>query len=102
MVVEDLVAGPLWRPFLIVSGPGRPEKGRQRPQLDCCAYNVTTTVSMSWEGFSCCRKFFICRRNVFYVVGRTPSRVGGYPGVRGSPWTLRIYFADGSVCVCVR
>ena len=28
--------------------------------------------------------------------------MGGYPGARGSPWTLRIYFADGSVCVCVR
>ena len=32
-------------------GPWRTKKGRQRPRFDCFAHNVTTTVSMSWEGF---------------------------------------------------
>ena len=51
--------------------------GRQRPQFDCFAHNVTTTVSMSWEGFflSWEGRFIAGGGNDFYVGGTAPSRV---------------------------
>ena len=68
-------------PFLTISGPWRTKKGRQRPQFDCFAHNVTTTVSMSWEGFflSWEGRFIAGGGNDFYVGGTAPSRHSAEP-----------------------
>ena len=60
--------------------PWRTKKGRQRPRFDCFAHNVTTTVSMSWEGFflSWEGRFIAGGGNDFYVGGTAPSRFGGF------------------------